>query len=230
MRAALAAAVSASVLALSACAGSSELASPTPSATSTPVESTAPSPSPSATPQATSTALDCPTWSDDPDFTAAAIGPISFAGVCVGQSFTEAAATGAPITSPDACPWYGQLVAQDDPGFYVSALSDPADPGASIEFFVLYWFADPADAASYEMPATAEGITIGSSAADVVAAYPAATELTFDDIARGSRTQVIAPTSESTSYNFDIVDGVVTEISWGENLTEGGPNGDLCGI
>jgi hypothetical protein len=97
-------------------------------------------------------------------------------------------------------------------------------------FFVLKWFADPADAASYEMPATAEGITIGSSAADVLAAYPDATEVSFDDISRGPRKQLVAPTSDTTSYNFDIADGVVTEISWGTGLSEGGPNGELCAL
>jgi len=175
-------------------------------------------------------ALECPTWTDDPDSQAAAITPISFAGVCVGQSFDEAKATGAPITTPEQCPWYGQLVAQDDPGFYVTALSDPSAPGAEISFFILYWFTEPEVAASFEVPRTAEGITIGSTVDEVMAAYPTATEVTFDDIARGSRTQLVVPTSADTTYNFDVPDGVVTEISWGKGLSEGGPNGDLCAL
>jgi hypothetical protein len=118
----------------------------------------------------------------------------------------------------------------DDPGLYVSALSGPDSPGEYITFFILYWFGDPADAQSYEMPRTQEGITIGSTAEEVLAAYPDATEVSFDDIARGPRVQIVVPTSATTTYNFDIADGVVTEISWGEGLAEGGPNGDLCAL
>ena len=118
----------------------------------------------------------------------------------------------------------------DDLGFYVTALSDPSAPGDSIRFFIMYWFGDPLDAPSYEIPTTAEGISVGSSAAAVKAAYPSATEVSFDDMARGPRTQLVVSTSDTTSYNFDIVDGVVTEVSWGEGLGAGGPNGDLCAL
>ena len=128
------------------------------------------------------------------------------------------------------CPWAGDLVAIDDPGLYVVAYSDLEPAGDYIRYFVMRWFADPADAASYEMPRTAEGITIGSTSAEVDAAYPDGTEVTFDDISRGSRTQIVVPTTATTTYNFDIVDGVVTEVSWGEHLEEGGPNGDQCAL
>jgi len=223
--------IAAIALALTACT-----ASPEPTASSPSPSAPAPSPSVSVSTPAeptqspTAQAIACPTWSDDLDEDASTIGPISFAGVCVGQSFDEAIATGAPVTSPEQCPWYGQLVQMEDPGFYVTALSDPGSPGASIGFFVMYWFGDPLDAPSWEIPTTAEGISIGSSAAAVKAAYPAATEVSFDDLARGPRTQLVVPTGPATTYNFDIVDGVVTEMSWGEGLSAGGPNGDLCAL
>jgi len=216
------------LLLLAGCTSTPEAPSPSASPVVTPSET--PSASPSPSPSETAAALECPTWTDDPDYAVAAIGPISFAGVCVGQSFDEAIATGAPVTPPEQCPWYGQLIAQDDPGFYVTALSDPSAPGERINFFILYWYADPAEAASFEMPRTAEDITIGSTVAEVLDAYPDATEVTFDDIARGTRTQIIAPTGPDTTYNFDISEGVVTEISWGEGLAQGGPNGDLCAL
>lgn len=220
------------LVALAGCTSTPEASSPSasPVASESATPSATPSETPSPTPSETAAAAECPTWSDDPDAAAAAIGPISFAGACIGHSFDDAIAAGAALTAPEACPWVGELVAIDDPGLYVSAYSDPEDPGAYIGFFVLRWFADPADAASFEMPRTAEGITIGSSAAEVLDAYPDATEVEFDDIARGPRLQMVVPTTDTTTYNFDITDGVVTEISWGENLDQGGPNGDLCAL
>lgn len=229
MRAAFAPAALALLL-LAGCTSTPEATSPSASPTPTPSAAPSVTPSPSPSPTETATALECPTWTDDPDASLAAIGPISFAGVCVGQSFEEAQGTGAPVTAPEQCPWYGQLVTQDDPGFYVTALSDPSAPGERISFFILYWFPDPSEAASFEMPRTAEDITIGSTAAEVLDAYPTAAEIDFDDIARGPRHQIVVPTSDTTTYNFDITDGVVSEISWGEGLAEGGPNGDLCAL
>ena len=40
-------------------------------------------------------------------------------------------------------------------------------------------------------PATPEGITIGSTRAAVLAAYPSATEVSFNDTSRGPRTQIV---------------------------------------
>jgi len=159
-----------------------------------------------------------------------AIGPNYFAGACLDQSFDEAAANGAVITPVESCPWYGTIVADDSVGFYVSAISGLETPGDSIGFFVMSWFNDPAEASSLDMPSTAEGITIGSSAADVLDAYPTATEVSFDDISRGPRTQLVVSTGDDTSYNFDITDGLVNEISWGYGIAEGGPNGELCAL
>jgi hypothetical protein len=217
---------------LAGCTSPAESPSPSASPSVTPSPSATPSatPSPSPTPTETAAAAECPTWSDDPDEAAAAIGPISFAGVCIGHSFDDAIASGATLTVPEACPWVGELVAIDDPGLFVSAYSDPEDAGAYIDFFVMRWFGHPADATSFEMPSTAEGITIGATQAEVLAAYPDATEVEFDDLARGPRTQIVVPTSPTTTYNFDIMDGVVIEVSWGENLDMGGPNGDLCAL
>jgi len=150
--------------------------------------------------------------------------------VCIGQTYEEAEASGAPLTVPEICPWIAEIVAMDDPGFYVTAYSDNENPGDYIFMFTLRWFADPAEAASFEMPRTAEGITIGSTTAEVLAAYPAGTEIVFDDISRGPRNQIIVPTTATTTYNFDVVDDVVVEISWGEHLENGGPYGDTCAL
>lgn len=218
-------------LALTACAAD-------PAEPSTPPATTAPaSPSSTATtaqaspiPTETAAALDCPAWSDDPDGQVAAIGPNYFAGACLGRSFDDAAANGSPVTAGEPCPWYGTITADDELGYYGITVTPTETPGDGIFLFILRWFSEPADAAAYDLPATAEGITIGSSVKDVLAAYPAGTEVTFDDISRGVRTQIVVPTGADTSYNFDIADGVVTEIAWGNQIMDGGPNGELCAL
>lgn len=205
--------------------------SPTPSAIVTPSPSETPSAPASATPDATPVAFDCPAWDDAVDDGAAAITPTGYAGICLGASFAEATErTGAPITPVDACPWYGQIVADDELGFYVSAVSYPEEPGEYIWVFSLVWLGEPEAAASYEMPATPEGITVGSTATNVLYAYPDAREIFFDDPNRGERLQIVVDNGDDLSYNFDIQEDVVNEITWGIGIGEGGPRGELCGI
>ena len=224
-------AVLVATLALAACSASPEATSSATASPSSPsATSTSSTPSASPTPTETAVAFTCPTWTDDSDAGVAAIGPNYFAGACLGKSFDDAAANGAPVTVEDSCPWYGTLVADDSLGFYVSAITDMESPGDAITLFRMSWFSDPAEATSLDMPATAEGITIGSTKADVLAAYPTATEVSFDDISRGPRTQLVVSTGDDTSYNFDITDGLVNEISWGYGIAEGGPNGELCAL
>jgi hypothetical protein len=225
-------AVAIAALALAACSSGPEGTSPSASPSATPSPSVTPSATPSASPTPTETAVafTCPTWTDDPDAGVAAIGPNYFAGACLGESFDGAAANGAAVTVEASCPWYGTLVADDSLGFYVSTITEMDTPGESITLFRMSWFTDPADAAGLDMPSTAEGITIGSTEAQVLAAYPTATEVSFDDISRGPRTQLVVETSADTSYNFDITDGLVNEISWGYGISEGGPNGELCAL
>lgn len=204
----------------------------TPSASGTAVASPSAtaSPSPTPSPSETATAQACAPWVDDPDTGVAQIGPGRFMGACVGQSFADAAANNTAVAAVEQCPWYGDIVSNDDLGFYVSAVSDPESPAESIQFFVVRWFSDPGTAAQYEMPRTAEGIGIGSTRNDVLAAYPDNVQLDFDDIARGPRSQVVVSLDDGTTYNFDITDNLVSEISWGEGLAQGGPNGDLCAL
>ena len=225
------AAVLAAVLA--GCASPAE----TPSPSESPVASVSPAPSPtrmpsvSPEPSVTPAGFECPVWSDDPDDAVAAISPTSYAGICLGTSFADApATTGATITPVESCPWYGQIVADDELGFYVGAVTDPEAPGESIWLFTMQWLGDPAAAGSFEMPATPEGITIGASVANVSAAYPDATEVFFDDMARGERHQFVVDNGDDLSYNFDIIDDVVTEVTWGIGIGEGGPNNELCAL
>lgn len=228
-RLAAAALVAALALALSACDGNLVIpsTSPYPSESVSSTPSTTPT---SASPTATAIADDCPAWTDDPDAAVAAIAPNRFAGACVGMTFDEATANGTSVTGDEQCPWYATVISDDDLGYFVNVVKHGDDASGTIYLFMVKWFADPATAASYDLPATAEGITIGSTAGDVLAAYPGGTEVDFDDVARGARHQIVVPTDAATTYNFDITDGLVSEISWGADIAEGGPNGELCAL
>ena len=220
------------VLFLAACSSTPPAASPSASPSDSPsvTASASASASPSASATPTNTALDCPAWTDDPDAQVSAIGPNRYAGACLGMTFDEATANGTTVVGEEQCPWYATIVGDDDLGFYINAVQGGQEADGTITFFMVKWFGNPADAASYEMPRTPEGITIGSTRAEVLDAYPTASEIEFEDIARGMREQLVVTTGDTTTYNFDIVDKTVTEISWGEGLANGGPNGDLCAL
>lgn len=193
-------------------------------------------PSPSTT--LTVTAPPAPTTSTSPPAspspqpteTAAAIDFNRFTEIYVGMSFIEAsAASGIPVEGEAMCPWYSNIVAEDSVGLYITALSPYETPGSEIWFFRMQWLNDPTLATTYEMPATQEGITIGSTEADLLAAYPTATSVSFDDYARGPRDQRLVSGSAGNTYVFDIIDGLVTEITWGQRL-EGGAQGEYCAL
>jgi hypothetical protein len=153
-----------------------------------------------------------------------------FAGVCVGMDYPEAgAAMGMDFGGIAACPWVAEIASDDGIGLYVTAMSSYDDPGASINFFRLAWLNDPAAAGSYEMPATHEGITIGSTLAQLQAAYPSATHYEIDDYARGMRDEWVVLGTGGNEYIFDVVDGLVSEINWGQ-LQPTGIQGEYCAL
>jgi hypothetical protein len=153
-----------------------------------------------------------------------------FAGICVGMDYTQAsAAAGYDIAGNPSCPWVTYIVSDDANGFYLTALSAVEDPGAAIDFFRMAWLNDPATASSYEMPATAEGITIGSTLAQLQAAYPSATYYAIDDYARGPRDEWVVLGPNGNEYIFDVTDGLVSELNWGQ-LQPTGIQGEYCAL
>jgi hypothetical protein len=80
-----------------------------------------------------------------------------------------------------------------------------------------------------EYPATAEGITIGSTTAEVMAAYPGARAVTVEDPSRGPRDQLVVDGWDDNRYVFDVVGGAVTELSWGD-IGPDGIAGELCAL
>ena len=205
---------------------------PSPAATATPVPSPPATASalPSTNPSTTAVADPaCPTYDDgyDPDYVA--IAAHRFGSVCLGMTFAEASATmpGAALEGEPMCPWLAHIVEADP--LYIQAISSPQDESGPITLFHLIYLGDPVTAPPHEMPATAEGIAIGSTLEDVLDAYPGARELTLDDPARGSRDQVVVESAPARHYVFDVVDGVVAELTWGADL-EDGIAGELCAL
>ncbi len=151
--------------------------------------------------------------------------------ICLGMSFAEAtrAMPGPTIAGQPECPWYAELLSVDDPGLYVAAVTDPANPGDEIFLFRMIWIGNPADAASFAAPATQEGISVGSTTAEVRAAYPSATAVRVDDPARGPRDQLVVAGSSGNSLAFDVTSGRVDAMYWGKRIANGAA-GELCAL
>ncbi len=215
------------LVSLTACSSGST-ASPTPTPSTSPSLSPSASPSASPTPAVTPTPTptatasgDCPTWTEG----MSGIDFNRYYGICVGMSFVEV-----DISGEASCPWYATIDSDEGLGWYVSALSNNEDPGTQIWFFKMQWILTPAsNAASHDLPATPKGITIGSTEADMMAAYPSAVTMLIDDISRGQRDERVVAEPDGNTYVFDIVDGYVSEITWGQHLSNG-QNGELCAL
>ena len=199
--------------------------------TASPSTPLSPTPTPVATPTPDSTlAAACASYTDSPDAATAAIDFNRFADVCLGMSYAEAtAATGVPVVGETQCPWVTTLESDDSLGYYVTALSPVDTPGSEIWFFHMIWQSDPATATAYDLPRTPEGITIGSTVAQLMAAYPGATTLAVDDYSRGPRDERLVAGPDSTTYVFDITGGLVSELTWGHRLTMGA-QGEYCAL
>jgi hypothetical protein len=217
---------------LTAC-GPGGTASPTETTTVTAIPSPSGSvtPSPSVTPVVTSTPTPtlvggCPEFTEE----MSAIDYNRFGGICIGMSFAQAEAVSEiPVSGEASCPWLATVVSDEGLGYYVSALSPYETPGSEIWYFRMMWQGDPATALAYDLPATPEGITIGSTEADFNAAYPSAVTKLVDDISRGPRDERLVTEPDGNTFVFDIMDGRVSEITWGQKLANG-QNGELCAL
>ncbi len=174
-------------------------------------------------------ALACPTYDDGLDWSSVAIEGHRFGPVCVGMTFEEAGdrVPGHAIAGRTECPWVAPVTG--DGPLEIVAVTSPVEPDGPIRFFRLVYRGDLATASPHDLPSTREGVAPGSPRADVADAYPTAKEITQDDPARGVRQQVVAEQPGSHHYVFDIVDGVVAELTWGTGLSSG-IAGELCAL
>jgi hypothetical protein len=142
---------------------------------------------------------------------------------------SASAASGEDIAGIAQCPWDAPIIADDTAGFYVNALSPVQAPGSAVTFFRMAWNNDPATASSYEMPTTAEGIRIGSTLAQLQAAYPTAHHYAIDDMSRGPRDEWVVLGPGGNNYIFDVTAGLVSELNWGQ-VQSTGIQGEYCAL
>ncbi len=230
-------------LALGACSSSTPdltatTHSPSPSFTASASPTPSPTPSPSTVPAGTTPpATPGPPVGnpcDTPGASAAGLPAIDFnryVDICLGMSFSEASAAmpGPAVAGEAICPWYAELLSVDPPGLYVAAVTYPENPGDEIFLFRMIWTGDPAGATSFAAPATQAGISVGSTTAEVKAAYPKATAVTINDPARGPRNQLVVAGPAGNSIVFDVTSGRVDAVYWGKRIASGAA-GELCAL
>jgi len=139
------------------------------------------------------------------------------------MSFAEAtsAMPGPIIAGRVECPWYASVLEAPDPGLYVAAVTRQKEPGEEIILFAMTWSGSLANAAVFPSPATAEGISVGSTTDEVTTAYPKAKAVVVNDPTLGTRHQLVVPGAGDTAIVFDVTAGRVSAVYWGAGLAEG---------
>lgn len=184
----------AGALALAGCSGGAGASTPAPTETVTTTATPTPSPSPTPT---------------GPDLADPASWIVSFTGlgpIEVGAPIdgTASLMTAFTVATQEVCPWVTAYAADGLPSVW---LPDPQSTGV-VNQIVLQAWGGPATAAVASSPTTAEGVGVGSTLAELQAAYPALTEQ------QGKYAVFYAVTDDAGHWiNFsvtgDLVDGIV---------------------
>ncbi|MBN2176251.1 MAG: hypothetical protein JW722_01165 [Demequinaceae bacterium] len=150
-----------------------------------------------------------------------------FFNVHIGDTHAQAsAAQGYPITGETICPWFTRIVSNDNIYFIGGALTRVDNPlNTPFDTFFMRYYGDPN--AVYTFPKNAEGIGIGSTLAELQAAYPTMYETDPDDSYTGL-TYYVVEGPGGNNYRFNVEGGKVTMVFWGPGLSM--QPGDLCAL
>jgi len=204
----------AAALLLTACGGAS---GPTPTVTVTNGPGASPdAPAPTVTVTVTASPEDFPEYDYDRLFN-----------IHIGDTHAEAsAAMGYPIVGEDICPWVSFVVSDDTISFWISALTRVDNPaGTPFDTFLMRYYGDIN--ANYVFPRNAEGIGIGSTVAELQAAYPTMYATDPNDSYAGISYFVVEGPG-GNNYRFYAPDGKVTMVFWGPGLSM--QPGDICAL
>lgn len=202
-------------LTLAACTppDATDSSSPVPTATVT-VTAT---PSPTADPPAPA--------APDPDFDFT-----SYEGAQIGSTWAQMGAQiGLAVAGNYQCAWYGQLRATELVSTYAFTDVSSPDSAGSTFFYTLMSGAS----ASGPFPRNAEGVGVGSTEAEILAAYPGAVVGSFDDLTVGPLTTITVPDPAGTSKYVFAISGnspdpnMVDLLQWG-SADAGTQWGHLC--
>lgn len=120
-----------------------------------------------------------------------------------------------PVGPFDGCPWYGSIWSTELAT--TTAFQDSRDSATGVTFFYTNYFL----ASSGEnFPRNAEGVGVGSTQAEVIAAHPSAVVDTYNDLGAGDMTRLTVQDPDSDSkYVFAITgnagSNVVDLLQWG---------------
>lgn len=182
---------------------------------------TASAPEPEPVPTVTVTATETAEAQTAPDF-----GFTFFEQAQLGHTFAQAgAALHMPVIGMDSCPYYGAIWVTDAASTY--AYTDAGNPGSGISLFYTIGLTGTA---SDPWPRNAEGVGVGSTQAEVLAAYPDAVTTSMTDLGAGDLTVITVDDPDSDSrYAFGFYAGSTTVdlLQWGQHA--GGQWSHLCG-
>lgn len=184
--------------------------------TPTPVEPVA---EPSPTESATAPVETTPTPDPTPEGPAPDFGFTFFRDTVIGADFASEGLTGL-----DECPWYSQVDVSG--GIYTHAMSWPDAPGDEILFFYTQVVLSEDGGTP---PRNAEGVGIGSTLDELLAAYPDAVMGSMRDRGAGDIVTVTVedPSSDNEYvFGFDNSPDTVDVLQWGPEA--GGQWSHLC--
>ncbi len=149
-----------------------------------------------------------------------------FEGAQIGSTWSQMSTQiGVEVAGAYDCPWYGSLWSTERISTW--AFTDPDNPNGPSMFFLTR---RSSDAVTGPYPRNPEGVGVGSTQAEILAAYPSAVVSAWSDLSAGDLTLITVPDpASSAKYIFALSLGEtkVDMLMWGNAVGEG-QWGHLC--